>query len=698
MSRSVLSGVLLFASLSAAASATTLPVGRPLARGAMNDSATVMLARDLPGALSRSVDLGRIDDAMLLPHIRLALTRPADRQAALDKLTHDQRVRGSAAYHRWIGPLELRAYGPAQPDIDAVVGWLRARGLTVNSVSPSGMSIDFGGPAGRVAAAFHTELHNVSLHGEPHVSNVRPPAIPAPLARVVTGVTLANFFPKPMMQKASPALSLPDGPRTFYAVAPADFATIYNVNPLRTGNNFYGQPITGTGVTVALVEQTEILAGDWTRFRAAFGLSGYTGTLKQTHPGACKAPGMTGDEDEAALDTEWASAVAPDATIVEASCKGTAPYEFGVMTTLMNLVETGTSATIFSVSYGGEETANGFAFEAAWENLVQEGAAEGKSIFVSSGDSGVSVDEGSYDTLGLFVNGLADTPYNVSVGGTDFYDTALGQNAKYWHPHSSAIGGSARSYVPEIPWNNSCASSVIWNYEGGTAAIPFCNSTKGQRLQNDVGGSGGQSVYFTKPDWQLTSTLGMPNDGVRDQPDVSLFAANGVWNHFYVYCMSDPAEGGSPCYYQTPAQLFGNAAGGTSFAAPAFAGIVALLQQTFDLGAGKVVPLGNPAPEFYTIASAQFKTPLGLANCNATLGSAISPACVFNYVTDGDNAEPCLSGTTACDTSAASTLGIGVLGAKVDGKALFAYPAQPGYSLATGLGTVNVTNLLYAYY
>jgi subtilase family serine protease len=680
----------------AANAATEAKFSSPAAAvaGAVNDALTVTLARDLPGALAKSVDEGKLSDATQLPHITLALTRPPQLQAALDKLTHDQHVRGSASYRHWLLPSQLRAYGPAQSDIARVTAWLARHGLTVNSVSRSGMSIDFAGTAGKVAAAFHTQLHNVAYRGEAHVANTTAPSIPAALAPVVTGVTLANFFPKPAMRKVTPSLTVTGGGQTFYAVAPADFATIYNINPLRGSANYYGRPITGSGVTLAMVEQTMIQDKDWGHFRSYFKLSGYPGTLTQIHPGGCTSPGFTGDEGEAALDTEWSSAVAPAANIIEASCAGEAPFGFGVMMALQNLVEVGTKATIFSISYGGDEIADGFAFESAWTNLVQEGAAEGKSIFVSTGDGGVSAETGAIDNLGLFVNGLSDTAYNVAVGGTDFDDTALGENATYWKAKNAMNGGSALSYIPEIPWNNSCASSVIWQFYKASGPIPFCNSGAKVPLQNDVGGSGSQSDFYTKPDWQATGVLGMPNDGLRDQPDVSLFAANGIWGHFYVFCMSDANEGGSPCQYATPTEVFGNAAGGTSFASPAFAGIAALVEETFE-APGQVFPLGNLAPSLYAVAKAQFTTPIGLSGCDASLGNKISPGCVFNYVTVGDNSEPCNAGTASC-VAGGKTLG--VLATTVDGKGVFAYPAHPGYSLATGLGSVNVTNLLYNYY
>jgi subtilase family serine protease len=673
---------------------TAAAYAAPVVTGAIDDNLTTTLAGDLSASVRHATDAGPLSEAALLPHIRLELKRPAALQAALDQVVHDQRVKGSAHYRQWLKPASLRAYGPDQADIDKVTSWLSSHGLTVNSVSPSGMEVDFGGNAGSVARAFQTSLHNMTLNGENHVANVTAPVIPTALTSVVTGVTLHNFFPKPQLTKVTPQFTSTGPYGTFYGVAPADFDTIYNVNPLLTGANQFRTPITGAGVTIAVVEQTMIQPSDWNTFRSSFGLSGYAGTFTQIHPGGCTNPHFTGDEVEAAIDAEWASAPAPDANIIEASCATEAPLNFGVEQALQNLVEDGTTATIFSISYGGPELAQGFSFEQGWTNLVEEGAAEGIAIFVSTGDSGSSFDRDAIDVDGVGVNGLSDSAYVVAVGGTDFLDTSEGLDAQYWHAKNTKTGYSAKSYIPEEPWNNSCASSIIAKFTGYSDIYQSCNEnpTAGQP---GVGGTGGQSVYYAKPDWQLTNIPGMPNDGSRDQPDVSLFAANGIWGHFYLICMSDPNEGGSPCHYNVQGDLLGNAYGGTSVSAPAMAGIAALIQQggTFY---GATGGLGNPAPILYTIAQAQFANPLALKPCDSSLGNAISKVCAFNIVTAGNNAEPCYAGTPNCTVPASSTNGIGVLTNKAAGPGP-AYHADLGYSLATGLGTVNATNLLYNY-
>ncbi len=665
----------------------------PLVTGAVDDAATIAIAGERSPNLAVARDLGTLADFTVLPHVTMVLKRPAALQAAFDKLVHDQTDAASPSYHKWLSPADLRAYGPDQADIARTVAWLQSHGLTVNRVAPSGMSIDFAGSAAAIAGAFHTSLHNVSFAGETHIANMSDLAIPAALSPVVRGATLSNFFPKPNMVKPSPGFTLPTSP-TFYAVGAQDFATIYNVQSLRSAaTNFYGQPITGTGVTVAVVEQTDISPADWTTFRTQFGLGGYAGTLSITHPGGCGDPGFTFDEGEAALDAEWSSAVAPDASIVEAACAGSATT-FGVETTLQNLVELGTPASVLSISYGGSEAGNGLTFLQGWNDLVEMGASEGLSIMISTGDGGVSANTGGITGNGIAVNGLSTNAYNTSLGGTDFYDTALGQNAKYWSAKNMVGKSSAMSYVPEIPWDNSCSSSIVVKYLGYPGALASCNASPTNPgdgvpfVQNDVGGTGGQSIYFAKPDWQNIGVRGVPKDGVRDQPDVSLFASNGSWGHFYVFCMSNRNTGGTRCNYGNINDVFGNAAGGTSFAAPAFAGIMALVDEV------KGIKVGNASPRLYQLAQLQFDNSVLSLKCNATLGNAISTACVFNNVTTGNNSEPCIAGTVDCHGTGAQ--GIGVLRSP-NFPMVNAFPAQPGYSLATGLGSVNVANLLYNY-
>jgi subtilase family serine protease len=675
------------------------PIAVPMVTASVDDNSVVALAGNHAAAIAVATDAGAVDATHVLSHVILTLKRSPASQAALDRLVTEQQTRGAANYHHWLTAAELRAYGPAQSDIDKTTAWLQARGLTVNAVSPSGMSIDFSGTAAQIGAAFRTSLHAYTLRGEAHMGNTVDASVPVALTPVLAGVTLSNFFPKSNAVPTKPLFTVPIGPgqAPFFAVVPQDFATIYNLLPLLNGTNGFGTRINGAAVTIAVVEQTNIHEADWKHFRSYFGLSAWNGQFRAIHPAQCTNPGYTGDEVEAAIDAEWAGASAPGADIVEASCAGT-DLTFGVETTLQNLVESkSTNATIYSISYGGCEQEEGLPFLTGWSNLAEEAAAEGISIVISAGDSGSSCDRGTIDSNGLGVNGLAANPYVTSVGGTDFYDTALGETASYWRNGNFGTGhGSAKSYVPEIPWDNSCANSIVAQVQGNTTGLAYCNGPEPGPVQNGVGGTGGASLVYAKPSWQLTSILGMPNDGVRDQPDVSLFAANGIWNHAYLICMSDETEGGAPCIYKgtspsgEPNALF-QAYGGTSVAAPAFAGILAL--ETQLTGA----PLGNAAPRLYQLAQAEYSNPVLVQNCNATLGNKISLACVFNSVTAGDNAEPCVKGTPDCHAGKTAVYDVGVLAEPNAKGVVNAYPAAPGYNLATGLGSVNATNLLYNY-
>ncbi len=298
------------------------------------------------------------------------------------------------------------------------------------------------------------------------------------------------------------------------------------------------------------------------------------------------------------MDVEWASASSPNATVELASCADT-DTNFGAFIALENLLTTNAAPpAIMSLSYGSPESENGSDGNAYINSLYQLAAFRGVSLFVSTGDADAAVtDQGKATaTHGINVNALASTPNNVAVGGTDFADTFLGETSTYWNSSNGPSYNSAISYVPEIPWNDSCASELIGialGYGTTYGADGACNSAIGiEYFLSTAGGSGGPSgcaygdatIYgavsgtcrgYAKPSYQKL-VFGNPADGVRDLPDVSLFAANGVFGHYYVLCYTDAAGGGTPC--NTPPSSW-NGAGGTSFAAPIMAGIQSLINQ-----------------------------------------------------------------------------------------------------------------------
>ena len=686
------------------AAPSVAPVAPTLITDQIDENNLVTLGGNTRPEATAANDRGPVADSFPMEHLWLQLRRSPEQEQALDKYIDGLTEPKSPNFHHWLTAKQFgERYGLAQKDLAAITGWLQSHGFTVDLVYPSRVVIEFSGTAGQVLETFHTEIHNLEVNGEKHIANMSDPRIPAALAPVVAGVvSLNNFMPRPM-DKPGPAYTFSGcGYLTgdeCNLVVPADLATIYNLNPL------FAAGYSGQGQTIVVVEDTDLYStSDWSNFRTALGLaSAYpSGSLAQVHPapgtgGACRDPGYNGDDAEAAIDVEWASAAAPNAVIELASCADTG--NFGGFIALQNILSNGGPVPgVVSISYGESEPLEGAAANLYINDLYQLAASKGVSVFVSSGDEGAaSSDAGSsHATHGITVSALTSTPYNVSVGGTDFGDTYAGTNSTYWSAANGTTYGSALSYVPEIPWNDSCASGLISRLFGYpmSGSTSICNLGA---LLDTTGGSGGPSgcatgapstagvvsgtcAGYIKPKWQ--SVFGNPSDSVRDIPDVSLFAANGVWNHYYVVCFSDPGNGGASCA-GAPDSWTGF--GGTSVSSPIMAGIQALVNQY--TGSSQ----GNPNPTYYSLAKTEYGAS-GSSTCNSTLGKGVASSCIFNDVTQGDMDVPC-TGSNNCYTPS------GTYGDLSTSNSAYqpAYPATVGWDFATGIGTVNAYNLVKAF-
>jgi len=707
-------GLALLAALAITTTAFAQNLRNPIITQKIDDTRLTELTGNLrSAALDPANDLGSVDAALPLDHMLLQLQRSPQSEAALTAYIASLNDSDSPNFHKWLTSQQLgEQYGPAPSDITAVTGWLQSHGLTVNQVYPNGMVIDFSGSAAAVESAFHPALHNLAVNGVAHIANTVNPSIPTALVGVISGVvSLNDFLPHPM-QKAvqtahidvhSGATSLqgPDytytsGSSTYEAVVPGDLATIYNLTPL------FSAGYSGQGQTIVVIEDTNVYStADWTAFRSKFGLSTYTaGSFTQEHPGSnCSNPGTNADDGEAILDAEWASAAAPSAAIVLASCADTRTT-FGGLIALQNILSAANPPKIVSISYGESESENGAAANASYNSAYQTAAAEGVSVFVSSGDEGAASSDANATkaTHGIAVSGFASTPYNVAVGGTDFGDTATATNSTYWNSTNTSAFASAKSYIPEIPWNDSCASTLLakaYSYSVTYGTSGFCNSTTGKEYYLTTGsGSGGPSGCATgspsvagevsgtckgyaKPAWQ--SLVGVPADGVRDIPDVSLFAANGVWGHYYVFCWTDTREGGASC---SGAPSTWSGAGGTSFASPIMAAIQSLVNQK------TASSWGNPNPTYYKLAAAEYGT-AGNSTCNSSNGNAAGSGCTFYDVTSGDMDVNC-TGKVNCYLPSGTN---GVLSTS-SSSYLPAYKTGTGWDFATGIGTLNAYNLV----
>jgi hypothetical protein len=647
-------------------------------------------------------DLGARDPSALVEHMQLVLRRPQERQAAFDTEVIALHQFGGPSYHQWLTPEVIGAeFSPSASDLATLTNYLQSEGFTVDYVGKSGMFVDFSGTVGLVQQSFHAEIHNLRLAtGEVRYGAVSEAQLPEALTPLVVGfIPIGNITPQPLVRRwqgpgkggGQSRLRPEDTGGGNYFVGSQDFYTIYNETPL------IGSSVNGTGVTIALLEQTDINGADVTEFRSLTGVSPPAPTLTVDHgPGpesiSCSDPGTNGDEIEAVLDTEWAGAVAPNAALRFVACQN-------VYISAELAVEENT-AQVLSLSYGEAETAPGGGgsgdydlFSLLWE----EAAAQGQTVVVSAGDAGSANTQDQNKSIasnGLTVNAIGSSAYNVSAGGTDFQDIYNADEGSSYGPSSfwNATNGpglsSALSYIPETPWNDTCAGSLL-NYQKEESVsdpnpTPTALCDTGQFLATG-GGGGGVSIYQTRPTWQTSTVYGLPSTGNRLLPDISLFASNGTnWGHALDFYQSD--EGGLEL------------AGGTSFVAPQLAGVFALIvQKTGER-------LGQPNFVLYNMAGVEYGTTSYTAGstCNGSGASGVGttttlPAgtCIFYDIQTGNNSQACSNGSPNCYVDGESSP-YGILSTSTTA-ADPAYPAGQGYDEATGLGSVNIANLVNNY-
>jgi hypothetical protein len=686
-------------------------------------------------------DQGAAPDSLPAERILLVLRRSPEQETALRKLLDEQQIKSSPNYHMWLTPEQFgEQFGPADADIQAVTDWLTSQGFQVNRVATGRTVIEFSGTAGAVRQAFHTEIHKFVVNGAEHWANASDPQIPAALAPVVAGFASLNNFPRKPMHRGLGAFSRskatgkvkplftfpvtcppPNTNETCYvpAVGPGDFATIYNVSPL------YSAGTDGTGQTIAIVAQTNINIQDVADFRSMFGLPALSAqsnslcqspqTTPQVPVNIClngPDPGIleaTGDEGESDLDVQWSGAVAERATIDLVVSEGTETTQ-GVDLSALYIIDNNL-APVMSESYGACEAALGSGSNAFYSTLWEQGAAQGITIVEAAGDSGSAGCDvyGPPNDIaaqyGLAVSGNASTPFDVAVGGTDFNVTNSNWQ-QYWnYSATGAVYPSAKSYIPEMPWNDSCASSGVagdctsarissdqLNYPGvdltagggGPSNCAYGGISQLTGLPVCPAGPEG-TAGWPKPSWQ--SGTGVPSDGVRDTPDVSLFAGDGfVSGSFCVFCEMDanaslsPPGSSTSCDLNSPYTDF-QGAGGTSVSAQAFAGIMALVNQKYG-------PQGNANYVLYPLAATAG------ASCNSSALPANSSSCIFYDVQTGNNSVACVGGSPNCSNTNSASGNYGILEVNPPSNSAPAWAAAPGYDLATGLGTVNAYNLV----
>jgi subtilase family serine protease len=615
----------------------------------------VALKGNVHGLAQPQSDLGRADAAKMLHGVRLVFRPSTAQQQDLDNLLAQQQNRSSPNYHKWLTPAQFAdRFGMTAADIQRVSAWLQSQGFAVTEVSNSRNEISFDGTVSQVEVTFQTEIHNYLVNGEIHFANATNPSVPAALAGSVRSIGhLHDFAPKPRAMARPHLTSYISGN---HFITPSDLATIYNVVPI------YSAGSDGTGQKIAVIGQSSVSTADLNNFRSAAGLP--ASTVQMTVLPATTSTRCAGDEGESDLDIEWAGGIAKNASIIFVyaglSSGDTCTNRNGKnIWDALDYAVQNKVATFISTSYGfceggaAGQTGVGQAFASTVQGWAQQANAQGQTVVAASGDSGAADCDGSIKsaTQGLAVDVPAAIPEVTGMGGSAFNGdvagavtgTAPNTNAgatTYWSGTSNSADtvSSALSYIPEIAWNETTADIAAG---GGLSAS-----------------GGGASIFFAKPTWQ-TGT-GVPADGKRDVPDLSLSASP---NHDgYLVCSEDGANGAiqPSCVAgfrnSTGSNGSFDVVGGTSVAAPTFSAILALINQALGTAG-----LGNVNPNLYSFAA--------------------STPSAFHDVTSGNNMVPCTSGTINCPS----------------GTTQIGFTAGTGYDQVTGLGSVDADKLATAW-
>ena len=567
-----------------------------LAQRSINEADRVVKHGNVHPLARAEFDRGSADLNLPMENMILSLSPRASAKADLDTLLADVQNPKSPNFHHFLTPQEFGLrFGPTDQDVADAANWLKSHGFRIEEIANSKLWINFSGNVQQVESAFQTNIRQFEVNGQIHYANATDPSIPRAFSGLVEGVVSLHDFP---LHHDANVAQLPGNANNVdgsHSLAPGDFATIYNLTPL------YNAGIDGTGQTIAVMGRTDIVLGDVQFFRSTFLLPAKDPIF--IHNGNAPGDQKGTEELEADLDVEWSGAVAKNATIkfvISKSTRTTDGVTLSAQYTVNNNV-----APVMSTSFGLCEQSLGATGNTFWNNLWAQAAAEGITVFVSTGDTGAAGCDANDAPVGTIqaVNGIASTPNNIAVGGTEFNEGA----GIFWAAGNNPDLSSALGPIPEIVWNESA------NVPGGVGI----RST-----------GGGVSTIYAKPAFQAGP--GVPADGFRDIPDVSLTAA-GHDAYLIVQGHTNNTTGLENVF-------------GTSAASPSFAGIMALVvQKTGSLQ-------GNANSVLYSMAATQFAG-----------GTA-----VFNDITSGNNSVPGVAG----------------------------FSAAPGYDQATGWGSVNAANLV----
>ncbi|MEO8735839.1 MAG: S53 family peptidase [Edaphobacter sp.] len=544
---------------------------------------------------------GHLSSTTILHGVSLYFNMTVAQKESLQALLIAQQTPGAASFHAWLTPEQFASsYGLADADIAQVSAWLEQQGMTVDSVSRNKRSLRFSGTVSQIEAALKTNIETFNVNGTVQYANATDISLPASLEAATLGVrNLDSFRPKPhwVVKRSDAAGQFTSSQTDNHYLTPADIAAIYDIK------SAYSAGYTGTGQAITLVGQSAIVTSDIENFQNAAGLTVKDPTIVLV-PDSGSSAVSSGDEAESDLDIEYSGSIANGAATYFVYVGNNSNYS--VFDSLQYAVDNRLMPVI-SISYGTCETDLSSSDYSTLNGILEQAALQGQTVTAASGDSGstdcyANTDLTSSQQTALAVDFPASSQYVTGLGGSEFPSADVqSSNTTYWTSASgSDVISSATSYIPEQVWNDDSSS-------GGLSS-----------------GGGGISTLTARPNWQ-TGVLGITTGSYRLVPDLSLSSSPN--NAGYLYCSSDPDTGitGSCSHgFRDTNDVYLTVAGGTSFAAPIFAGMVAIV--------------------------AQKQNSTGLGNINSTLYSLAASSSdysqAFHDITSGSN--ECTAGSNYC--------------------------------------------------
>ncbi len=388
----------------------------------------------------------------------------------------------------------------------------------------------------------------------------------------VTGARLDGTIPTANLVLTGPSAYNPP----FSGYTPTQIKNAYGVNQITfPGADGTTIPGDGRGQTIALVEKgyDPTIESDLEVFSQAYGLPGPTtgitftqvyqtseNTFAPINP-ADPPPVDSETINETSVDAEWAHAIAPEANIMVVEADNNAAFPMQYLYAAIVYASSQPGVSVVSISYGSAEftvTSNG-TDDANLTQYDQDLKAQNVTVLASSGDHADTPDYDDNDDTTIGVDYPAASPDVVAVGGTTLSLDAAGD-------YPGTTGSDA-----EVGW------------ETGP----------------NTGAGGGLSSVEPEPSWQegvVPATLDPPSQDARAVPDVAWDADTSTGVNVYTSTLSSKTD-----------TIGWTKVGGTSIAAPQWAGLIAIVDQ------GRVLAGGTPLtgydqtlPALYSMPSVDF--------------------------------------------------------------------------------------------